>query len=192
MNARLRQTLMAGMVMIVSVMVGACAAIQDARTAAEPCPLHVSPEDTDPLAIHCVSDGRLAALDARGLGQLMDEVAALSDQGEQALRDALESPDSGPLRQALLLLALDDRGEDARTVELLEAHLSREASSHGGALLATLLRDQLVARQALRSSLSDARSERDALQQQLEELKAIEREIRDRDRTPAPNLENER
>lgn len=190
MNARLRQVRMAGMVMLVSVLIGACAAIQDARPVAEPCPLHV--EDTDPPTMHCLPDDRLAALDARGLGQLMDEVAALSDQGEQALRDALESPGSGPLRQALLLLALDVPGENARAVELLEVHLSREASSHGGNLLATLLRDQLLARQALRASLSDARSERDALQQQLEELKAIEREIRDRDRTPAPNLENER
>jgi hypothetical protein len=190
MTAHLRQVLMAGMVMLVSILIGACAAIQDARTAAEPCPLHV--EDTDPPIMHCRPAGRLAALDAGGLGQLMDEVGALSEQGEQALRAALDSPDSGPLRQALLLLALDDRGEDARAVELLEAHLSREASSHGGTLLAILLRDQLLARQALRASLGDARSERDALQQQLEELKAIEREIRDRDRTPAPNLENER
>jgi hypothetical protein len=121
----------------------------------------------------------------------MEEVAALAHRGEQALREALASTEDEPLRQALVLLALDDPANDQQALELLETHISGGTATEGEALLAGLLRDQIQARQVLRSSLTGARTERDALQRQLDELKAIEEQIRDRSRTPEAELRNQ-
>ncbi|HSP00756.1 MAG TPA: hypothetical protein VLN90_04755, partial [Thioalkalivibrio sp.] len=128
------------------------------------------------------------------LGLLMEEVAQLSARGDQALRDALAASErmgigmqvEGPtaLRRALLLLALGGERQEAQALELLQAHLLRIHTPAGEAQLARLLRDQIRARQALASELGSTRNERDALQRQLEELKAIEQQIRDRSRTP--------
>ncbi|MFN2349740.1 MAG: hypothetical protein ABR558_09260 [Thioalkalivibrio sp.] len=150
----------------------------------EPCAL------TDPGPSHTpgvLSPPRVG----QDLGLLIEEVSQLSARGDQALRDALAASERmgigmqvDGLRRALLLLALGGERQEAQALELLQGHLLRIHTPTGEAQLARLLRDQIRARQALASELGSTRSERDALQRQLEELKAIEHQIRDRSRTP--------
>jgi len=171
-------------VLLLSVLTG-CAGSLSKPT--EPCAL-ADPEPRHTPVVLC------PPMVGQDLGLLMEEVAQLSARGDQALRDALAAPErmsmgmqaEGPsaLRQALLLLALGGEREEAQALELLQAHLLRIHTPAGEARLARLLRDQIRARQALASELVNTRSERDALQRQLEELKAIEQQIRDRSRTP--------
>ena len=188
MSIQRRSTALPGMVVLMSGWLVGCALTDDPRAGVAPCPEEASVEAVYSTVTHCVPGARHMA----HLGVLMDEVAALSQQGEQALRDALASPGNEPLRDALLHLALDDSEHEERALESLEAHLSRETTPDGEKLLASLLRDQILARQALRSSLTGARTERDELQRQLEELKAIEQQIRDRSRAPETELNSQR
>lgn len=172
------------LVLLLSVLTG-CVSSQSKPT--EPCVL------TDPGPSH-TPVVLCPPMVGQDLGLLMEEVAQLSARGDEALRDALAAPErismgmqaEGPstLRRALLLLALGGERQEAQALELLQAHLLRIHTPAGEARLARLLRDQIRARQALASELSSTRSERDALQRQLDELKAIEQQIRDRSRTP--------
>jgi hypothetical protein len=124
---------------------------------------------------------------------LLEDVAGLKAQGQQAVRDALADPSlvlppaeigRRGLRKALLLLTLDDSRQEAEALALLKAHRARPDTPLDEALLAGLLEDEVRARKVLRTSLAQTRMERDAAQRQLEELKAIEQQIRDRSRTP--------
>ena len=181
-----RSMALSGMVMLTSGWLAGCALTDESRAGVERCPDEALVQPAYPVVTHCLPGAR----HMDHLGVLMAEVAALSQKGEQALRDALAAPGNEPLRNALLHLALDDSDHEKRALESLEAHLSRDITPDGEKLLANLLRDQILARQALRSSLTGARTERDALQRQLEELKAIEQQIRDRARTPETELNN--
>jgi hypothetical protein len=174
-----------GVLVLLSGLLAGCAGMQDIRRVSEPCP---APQAAALPVKRCVPDDPLTG-GAMDLGLLIEEVATLARQGQQALRDAAASSDSPPLRKALLLMALNDRADDARALELLEAHLAQGGSPDSEVLLASLLRDQIRARQTLRSSLTTARSERDELQRQLDELKAIEEQIRDRTRTTDMELQ---
>jgi hypothetical protein len=185
----IRSVVLPGVVVLFSGLLGACAMTEETRAAAEPCPQHASPKPVYSTIKYCSPNDR--SRQVRDLGALMEEVAALTHEGEHALRKALESAADEPLRQALVLLALDDPANDQQALGLLETHLNGANSTEGERLLAGLLRDQIQARQALRSSLSGARSERDALQRQLDELKAIEEQIRDRSRNPEAELRNQ-
>lgn len=187
MSRRFRAWGTAGALVLLSGLLAGCAAMQDMRRVSETCPPQELAENAGLPEAPCEVAMRGAG--AREVGLLMEEVAMLARQGEQALRDAASSSDSRPLRKALLLLALNDRADDARALELLDAHLARGASEDGEGLLASLLREQIRARQTLRSSLTSARSERDELQRQLDELRAIEEQIRDRARTTDMELQ---
>jgi hypothetical protein len=187
MSPRIRALATTGAFVLLSGLLAGCAGMQDSRRVSEPCPSREAPRTALQPFKPCPADDQRGG-GARDLGLLIEEVAALARQGEQALRDAASS-ESPPLRKALLLLALNDRADDARALELLEAHLAEGASQDGEVLLANLLRDQIRARQSLRSSLTSARSERDELQRQLDELKAIEEQIRDRARTTDMELQ---
>ncbi|OOG23151.1 hypothetical protein B1C78_12210 [Thioalkalivibrio denitrificans] len=179
-----RSMALSGMAILTSGWLAGCALTDESRDGLESCPEGASVQAAYPAVTHCVPGAR----HMHHLGELMAEVAALSQQGEQALRDALAAPGNEPLRNALLHLALDDSDHEKQALESLEAHLSRDMTPDGEKLLASLLRDQILARQALRSSLTGARTERDALQRQLDELKAIEQQIRDRSRAPETEL----
>lgn len=185
MSPRYRALATSGVLVLLSGLLAGCAGMQDIRRAPEPCP---APQAAALPDKRCLADDPRTG-GAMDLGLLMEEVATLARQGQQALRDAASSSDSRPLRKALLLLALDDRADDARALELLEAHLAQGGSPDGEVLLASLLRDQIRARQTLRSSLTATRSERDELKRQLDELKAIEEQIRDRNRTTDMELQ---
>ncbi|ACL73572.1 hypothetical protein Tgr7_2495 [Thioalkalivibrio sulfidiphilus HL-EbGr7] len=162
----------------------ACVLGPEGPSAPEPCALKASEPRATPVQLCPPRAGET-------LGLLMEEVAALGAGGEAALRGALAEAHNGEaplLREALLRLALADPAEEGRALELLERHQARSDTPPGEALLAGLLRDQLRARQGLRTSLAGARGERDALQRQLDELRAIEQQIRDRTRTPEMEL----
>jgi hypothetical protein len=188
MTRRFRAWGTAGALLLLSGLLTGCAGMQDMRRVSETCPPQEVAENAVLPETPCVVNSR-GAKDARELGLLMEEVATLARQGEQALRDAASSSDSRPLRKALLLLALNNRADDVRALELLEAHLAQGVSEDGEGLLASLLREQIRARQTLRSSLTSARSERDEFQRQLDELRAIEEQIRDRARTTDMELQ---
>ena len=175
------------LLMLACGLLAGCAVTEQSAEAPQPCPVIAQPRPVHVVEVPCGADNR-EAREAASLGLMVVEVAALSREGKPALRDALANAQDEPLRGALLLLALGEVDGENRALELLEHVLDGGRQEAEERLVAAFVRDQILARRALRSGLSEARSERDALQQQLEELKAIERQIRDRDRTPEVEL----
>jgi|GEM_PF-2023175 len=185
-----RGTLGAGLVaLLLPWVLGGCMAALETRAdpAAEPCAIE-PPQHPQATPVKLCPYGSCA-----GLVDLLEDVAGLKAQGQQAVRDALADPSlvlppaeigRRGLRKALLLLTLDDSRQEAEALALLKAHRARLDTPLDEALLAGLLEDEVRARKVLRTSLAQTRMERDAAQRQLEELKAIEQQIRDRSRTP--------